>query len=196
MNYNRRPYRAAARIRHTMTERTDSTTGRRSPPRALLAAGLLVAALAFAAVAIAAPATGAYKGTSGFEFAFSIAKGRCPAPPTPGNPNAPRGATKRGLCFHTQADPPINMTCPAPASISGEQALLDSFDGLRLTKAGTLDSEAYTYEGNTVVGTTVLSLSVKGKTASGYVHVTDQVTEGSTAVTCDSGQLAFTAKHG
>jgi len=159
------------------------------------ALGALAGVLAIAATALAAPAAGSYRGMSGFEFAFKVARGRCPTPPDPNDPSAAHGPEKRGLCFETNADPPIEMTCPAPASISGEQAALSSLTGLRLSASGALLAKSYTYEGQTIVGDTELSLKIRGRRASGWVETTEQVSDATTTLTCDSGKLQFTAKR-
>jgi hypothetical protein len=161
-----------------------------------VAAAAVIASLAIAGVALASPATGKFHTTNGLSFSFSIKKGRCPGAPDPNNPSAPAGSKKRGLCFSTPDDPPVNMTCQAPASISGEQALLDSLSGLRLSANGTLVAKAYGYEGSTIVGYTELSLKVVGKKASGFVDVTDSTSDGTNTYDCDSGQLPFTAQRG
>jgi hypothetical protein len=161
---------------------------------ALALAGAVACVLC--AVALGAPATGKYAATGAIQFHFSIAKGRCPSPPDPTNPSASHGPVKRGLCFHSADEPQVAMTCPPPASISGEPALISSFDGLRLSSAGAMDSRAWAFTDSGPVGYTELSIKVKGRKASGWVQVSDQVGDSDTGpITCDSGQLQFTAKR-
>jgi hypothetical protein len=166
--------------------------------RARCVAALIVALLALGATAATAkaPATGSFKATGQIAFNFSIHKGKCvPPPKNLNNPKARPGKARKGLCFSSGDDPPVNPTCPAGGSISGLQALVSSFSRLRLSKSGSLHLKAYGYgsDPNTPVNYTELSLKVSGKKASGFVRTTDQVFVNGSPSTCDTGKLAFTA---
>ena len=153
----------------------------------ILAAVILLAALA--TVALAKPATGHYSATGKVSFSFSIAKGRCRLPPDPSNPAAPPGAFGHGLCFRTAANLLAigPLTCPAGTTITGQQQLeIGLFDGLRLSRSGSLVAKIYPAGDTTEY--TELSLQVTGRTASGFVEMTQ-----AGASVCDSGQLQFTA---
>jgi hypothetical protein len=170
----------------------DSTLGRGWQRRrvAALAAALGVA-LAVAAAASAAPHAGSFKATGAVRFTFKITKGRCDgAPKNISNPNARRGKAAKGFCFSSTSAPTVHLSC-----ITGETAAIDEMSGLRLSSSGTLHVRAYSYYGGNIsAGFTELDLKVRGASASGFVRVSWIDAAGSP--TCETGELAFTAKRG
>jgi hypothetical protein len=170
----------------------DSTLGggwrRRRGFAVLVALGVV---LAVAAAASAAPKTGSFKATGAIRFTFRITKGRCyGAPKNLSNPNARRGKAAKGFCFSSTSSPKVHLSC-----ISGEEAAIDEMSGLRLSSSGTLHLRAYSYYGgNITAGFTELDLKVHGASASGFVRVSWVDAAGSPS--CETGELAFTAKRG
>ena len=158
------------------------------PSVALVAA--LAAALAVAAAASAAPHTGSFKATGAIRFAFTITKGRCDgAPKNLSNPNARPGKAAKGFCFSSTSTPTVHLSC-----ITGEVASIDTISGLRLSSSGTLHVRAYSYYGGNIpAGFTELDLKVRGASASGFVRVSWVDAAGSPS--CETGELAFTAKR-
>jgi hypothetical protein len=166
--------------------------GRTAGALGAIAVALVVVAAAGAA---AAPRTGAYRVTHGFRFAFSVKTAVCATPPKNlTNFRARAGAKRRGPCFASIAQPPIRLTCPAPATSSGDRMLVEAFDGLLLV-GGKLHVKAYTYaSGPKPTGFYELSIAIAGGRASGFVRKVSQVYGGnSEPVNCDSGKRAFTA---
>ncbi|HEY1593954.1 MAG TPA: hypothetical protein VGF74_01055 [Thermoleophilaceae bacterium] len=166
--------------------------------RARALAVLVVALFVFGATAATAkaPATGKFKASGGVAFTFTIHKGKCvPPPKNLNNPMAGHGPARKGLCFNSGDDPPVNITCPQGASISGETALVSSFSRLRLSKSGSMHLRAYAYtSAPDPVGFTELSIKVSGSKATGFVRETDQVFVNDQPVECDTGKLKFTAR--
>jgi hypothetical protein len=167
--------------------------------RARWLAALIVATVALGATAATAkaPATGKFKATGKVAFKFSVKKGTCVSPPKNlHNPKARPGKARKGLCFYSGDDPHVNPVCAA-GSISGLQALVSSFSGLRLSKSGSMHLRAYSYgsDPNTPTSFTELSIHVSGKRASGFVRTTDDVFVNGASVTCDTGMLTFSARR-
>jgi hypothetical protein len=99
------------------------------------------------------------------------------------------------LCVQSVSEPPVDPVCPAPSTISGDTALVESFSGLLLSSSGTLHLKAYSYEsGNAPVGYTELSLKVNGGHATGFVRVVTTIYPNEVATTCDTGKLKFSAR--
>jgi hypothetical protein len=173
----------------------DSTLGggrrRRRRGRFVALASALAVGLAIAAAASAAPQTGSFKATGAIKFTFRITKGRCVgAPKNLSNPNARRGKAAKGFCFSSTSSPTVRLSC-----ITGETAAIQEMSGLRLSSKGTLHVRAYSYYGGNIsAGFTELDLNVRGARASGFVRVSWIDSAGSP--TCETGQLAFTAKRG
>jgi hypothetical protein len=155
-------------------------------------AAVLLAGLALAAAAFAAPKAGSYSATGSTSFTFQLKKGKCVVPANPNDANAPGSKRQKGLCFNSNSEPAITMTCPAGYSITGETLPLEEFGGLRLPNSGTLDAKIFA-TGAGPNDYSELDLSVHGKTASGFLHISATVGDGT--IICDSGQLSFTAKH-
>jgi hypothetical protein len=172
----------------------DSTFGggwRRRRGGAVLVAALgVVLAVAVAAAASAAPQTGSFKATGAVRFTFRITKGRCDgAPKNLSNPNAKRGKAAEGFCFSSASTPTVHLSC-----VTGEAAAIDEMSGLRLSSSGTLHVRAYSYYGGNIsAGFTELDLKVRGASASGFVRVSWVDAAGSPS--CETGELAFTAKR-
>src|ERR1700749_2183553 len=111
-------------------------------------AALVIVLFAFGATAATAkaPATGKFKASGQVSFRFTIHKGSCvPAPKNLNNPKATHGPARKGLCFNSGDDPPVNIVCPQGGSINGETALVSSFSRLRLSKSGSMHLRAYSY---------------------------------------------------
>src|SRR5664279_802254 len=166
--------------------------GRRSRGVAILSV-LAVLALGASALAAGTPTAGRYTASGQIHFRFRLSHGVCHlAPRNLTNFRAGRGKGGSGLCFSSLTTAPVHIVCANGAMISGFTVDFSLFDRLRLAGGRTLHLKGYTYSSDPKpVGFTEFDLSVAGSRATGFVRATDQISNGSGPVQCDTGKLRF-----
>jgi hypothetical protein len=160
----------------------------------------VLAALALSAGALAAGtvAAGRFTASGQIHFRFRLSKGVCfLAPKNLTNFRAGRGKSGSGLCFSSLTTAPVHIRCANGAQISGFTVDFSLFDRLRLAGGRTLHLKVYTYGSDPKpVGYTEFDLTGTGSRVAGFVRATDQISNGSGPVQCDTGKLRFSAHAG